>query len=99
MGSLRFDWWELECYSALCELWELFSSQLPSNISFLGIFYTWNFSLPLHMEIIIEPKAQGPPLDFWSPFCFLSMLPLIQAASISLNLSLCPHVSETSGSA
>jgi len=68
MGSLRFDWWELECYSALCELWELFSSQLPSNSSFLGIFYTWNLSLPLHVEIIIEPKAQGPLSGFLKPF-------------------------------
>lgn len=47
---------------------ELFSSQLPSNSSFLGIFYTWNFSLPLHVEIIIEPKAQRPLSGFLEPF-------------------------------
>ena len=46
----------------------MFSSQLPSNSSFLGIFYTWNLSLPLHVEIIIEPKAQGPLSGFLKPF-------------------------------
>lgn len=77
---------------------ELFSSQLPSNSSFLGIFYTWNFQPSLAWKLLLSQRPRDLFLDFWSPFMnnffLLSILPLIQVASISLNFSLCPQVSE-----
>lgn len=80
------------------------SAQLPSYFPFLGNFCSslWSFTLYMHVQIFIYPKTPEALIQNYGALSLsssltLSTLPVILAALASLNSSLFPQVSETTG--